>query len=122
MEILEKVGLADTAFVPVSTLPQGSRKRMELALTLASDPVLLLLDEPTAGLSAEEKIGVISLIGNINQSSGLTIVFIEHDMDIVFDISQRIRVMHEGSIIMEGKPTEVSRDKEVRRIYLGFEE
>jgi branched-chain amino acid transport system ATP-binding protein len=90
-----------------------------LGIALASDPELLLLDEPTAGMSAQETRQTIDLIGRITREKGLTLLFTEHDMEVVFSISQRILVLHQGRLIAEGPPEQVRNNPEVQKVYLG---
>ena len=91
------------------------------SIALASKPRLLLLDEPTAGMSAQETGETIALVRDIVKARGLTLLFTEHDMSVVFSIAERISVLHHGEIIASGTPDAVRNDKEVRRIYLGEE-
>ena len=118
-ELLEAVGLADKAEVQSASLSYGNQKQLELGIALASKPELLLLDEPTAGMSAGETAETIALIERIVAGRGLTLLFTEHDMSVVFSIAQKIGVLHQGRLIAEGRPDEVRADKEVRRVYLG---
>ena len=90
-----------------------------LGLALASDPKLLLLDEPTAGMSAAETRETIRLLERIAAERSLTLLFTEHDMEVVFSIAQKIAVLHQGRLIAEGTPGEVRADPQVRRVYLG---
>jgi len=113
-EILEAIELTDKANMIASFLPYGDQRKLEIGIVLASDSKMMLLDEPTAGMNSQE-----TFIGKLFHERGLTILFIEHDMDIVLSISQRIRVMHQGRIIAEGTSDEISNNEEVRRIYLG---
>jgi branched-chain amino acid transport system ATP-binding protein len=101
------------------TLSYGNQKQLELGLALASDPQLLLLDEPTAGMSAGETHETIRLLQRIAEERSLTLLFTEHDMDVVFGIAEKIAVLHQGRLIAEGSPAEVRNDPEVRRVYLG---
>jgi branched-chain amino acid transport system ATP-binding protein len=117
--LLEAVGLADKAGEVSGFLSHGNQKQLELALALALEPELLLLDEPTAGMSAAETRDCIRLIERIARDRGLTLLFTEHDMEVVFSISQRITVLHQGKVIADGTPAEVRGDPEVRRVYLG---
>jgi len=119
LALLEQVGLAEAAEVGGGTLSYGYQKQLELGIALASQPDLLLLDEPTAGMSAQETRQTIALVERIARGQGLTLLFTEHDMDVVFSIAQRITVMHQGRIIAEGPPDEIRADAEVRRVYLG---
>jgi branched-chain amino acid transport system ATP-binding protein len=97
----------------------GNQKQLELGIALASDPKLLLLDEPTAGMSAGETHEAIALLARIASERRLTLLFTEHDMAVVFSIAQKIAVMHQGRIIADGSAAEVRADAEVRRVYLG---
>ncbi len=101
------------------SLSYGFQKQLELGIALASDPELLLLDEPTAGMSAQETHKTIDLIGRITREKGLTLLFTEHDMEVVFSISERIMVLHQGRLIAEGNPAEVRANPEVQKVYLG---
>jgi branched-chain amino acid transport system ATP-binding protein len=120
-EILESVMLADKEEVLAGLLSHGDQKRLELGIALATRPKLLLLDEPTAGMSPEETKKTTELIQEIVQDQGLTLILIEHDMSVVFRISEKIRVMHMGRMIAEGKPEEVKANNEVQKIYIGEE-
>jgi branched-chain amino acid transport system ATP-binding protein len=117
--ILEDVGLADEAQSISGTLSYGLQKQLELGIALASEPALLLLDEPTAGMSPQETASTIALIETITRERGLTLLFTEHDMDVVFSIAEKITVLHQGEVLAEGKPNEVRRNPEVQRVYLG---
>ena len=117
--LLESVGLLDKAGEVSGFLSHGNQKQLELGLALALEPEILLLDEPTAGMSATETRDSIRLIERIARERGLTLLFTEHDMEVVFSISHRITVLHQGRVIADGVPDEVRRDPEVRRVYLG---
>jgi branched-chain amino acid transport system ATP-binding protein len=118
-ELLELVGLQQEADEVAGELAYGKQKQLELAISLASKPDLLLLDEPTAGMSPQETGDAIKLIDQITKARGLTLLFTEHDMGVVFGISDRISVLHHGEIIASGDPEQVRNDPEVRRVYLG---
>ena len=118
-EILNRVGLKEYSETVSGSLSYGFQKQLELGIALASEPELLLLDEPTAGMSAQETHQTMELIGKITQEKGLTLLFTEHDMEVVFSISQRIMVLHQGRLIAEGPPEEVRRNLEVQKVYLG---
>ena len=118
-EILGRVGLGEYAQTVSGSLSYGFQKQLELGIALASEPELLLLDEPTAGMSAQETHQTMELIGKITPEKGLTLLFTEHDMEVVFSISQRIMVLHQGRLIAEGTPEEVRNNPEVQKVYLG---
>jgi branched-chain amino acid transport system ATP-binding protein len=117
--ILERVGLRDHSNVMSGSLAYGFQKQLELGIALASEPDVLLLDEPTAGMSTEETKATIELIGRIARERGLTLLFTEHDMEVVFSISERILVLHQGRTIAEGSPDEVRTNSDVQKVYLG---
>jgi branched-chain amino acid transport system ATP-binding protein len=117
--LLAAVGLLDKAGEVSGFLSHGNQKQLELGLALALEPEILLLDEPTAGMSAAETRESIQLIERIARERHLTLLFTEHDMEVVFSIAQRITVLHQGQVIAEGPPDEVRRHPEVRRVYLG---
>jgi branched-chain amino acid transport system ATP-binding protein len=117
--ILMRVGLEDHAEKVSGSLSYGFQKQLELGIALASEPELLLLDEPTAGMSAQETRQTIELIGRITREKGLTLLFTEHDMEVVFSISERIMVLHQGRLIAEGSPEEVRNNSDVKKVYLG---
>jgi branched-chain amino acid transport system ATP-binding protein len=118
-ELLDLVGLAADAEESAGELSYGKQKQLELAIALASKPRLLLLDEPTAGMSPQETMETIRSVRDIVKARGLTLLFTEHDMAVVFGIAQRISVLHHGEIIACGQPEDVRNDPEVRRVYLG---
>ena len=117
--LLESVGLLDKAGEVAGFLSHGNQKQLELGITLALEPEILLLDEPTAGMSAQETRESIRLIEHIGRERGLTLLFTEHDMEVVFAIAHRITVLHQGHVIADGAPDEVRRHPDVRRVYLG---
>jgi branched-chain amino acid transport system ATP-binding protein len=119
LDILDSVGLSGQAAMPAASLAHGDQKRLEVAIALANEPELLLLDEPTAGMSPKETMDTVELIKVLAEQRGLTVLFTEHDMDVVFSISKRITVMHQGAVIADGEPEVVRRDKAVQNIYLG---
>tara|TARA_R110002096_G_scaffold320608_1_gene514614 strand:+ start:1101 stop:1853 length:753 start_codon:yes stop_codon:yes gene_type:complete len=118
-DLLDLVGLDTEAMEIAGELSYGKQKQLELAIALAENPRVLLLDEPTAGMSPQETTEAIGLVDRITKERGLTLLFTEHDMGVVFGISDRISVLHHGEIIASGLPDDVRNDPEVRRVYLG---
>lgn len=116
-EILERIGLRKWAEIPAGQLSHGDQRHLEIGMTLATGPELLLLDEPTSGMSPAEAGQTMDLIKDLSRD--FTIVLIEHNMDIVMNISDRIAVLNFGRKIAEGSPEEVADNPEVRRVYLG---
>lgn len=116
-EIIATVGLAEMRDVPATLLSHGSQRQLEIALTIALRPRLLLLDEPMAGLAKEEIGPIIELIMRV--SEGRTLVMVEHDMEAVFQIADRISVLHHGTIIASGDPGSIRSDEKVKEAYLG---
>jgi branched-chain amino acid transport system ATP-binding protein len=119
--ILESVTLSDKGKNIAGSLSHGDQKILEIAIALGSEPELLILDEPTAGMSPEETSATMELINRLAQMRGLTILFCEHDMDIVFSIAKSIMVMHQGRTLIQGKPEEVRKNLIVQEAYLGGE-
>jgi branched-chain amino acid transport system ATP-binding protein len=117
--LLEQVGLLRYADDRCGTLSLGDLKRAELALALAGGPSLLLLDEPTAGMAVAERAELMRLVTAIVRARRLTVLFTEHDMDVVFGSASRILVMHHGSVLADGSPAEVRANPDVQRVYLG---
>ncbi len=119
--ILESVGLSKKGGNITGSLSHGDQKILEIAIALGNEPELLILDEPTAGMSPEETQGTMELVKRLAKQRGLTILFCEHDMDIVFSIAQSIMVMRHGQTIIQGNLEEVRSNKEVQEAYLGGE-
>ncbi len=119
MEILENLELAGKKDVLGGLLAHGDQKRLDIGISLASRPELLLLDEPTAGMSPQETMKTTELVKRLAKERGMTVLLIEHDMSVVFSISEMIRVMHQGQLIAEGKPEEIRSNAKVQQIYLG---
>jgi branched-chain amino acid transport system ATP-binding protein len=117
LEVLGEVGLSEKAGQPAREISHGEQRQLELAIALAASPRLLLLDEPAAGLSPDETQKMVALVRKLK--GRYTIILIEHKIDVVMTMSDRISVMHFGSVIAEGTPTEIQRNAEVRRAYLG---
>jgi branched-chain amino acid transport system ATP-binding protein len=118
-EILSLCNLSPKRSRPAGELSQGDKKKLELSLALAGQPKLLLLDEPTAGMSIDETKETMELVDRLNATFGLTILFTEHDMAVVFNHAQRITLLHRGHIIVTGTPAEVRANEQVQKIYLG---
>jgi branched-chain amino acid transport system ATP-binding protein len=119
--LLESVGLAGKGKNIAGSLSHGDQKILEIAIALGNEPELLILDEPTAGMSPEETAATMELIRRLARTRGLTILFCEHDMEIVFSISQSIMVMHQGRTLIQERPEAVRQNKEVQEAYLGGE-
>jgi branched-chain amino acid transport system ATP-binding protein len=118
-QTLDDVGLMDQLDQPAADLPYGDKRRLELGIALAAEPELLLMDEPTAGMSPEETAATIELIKEIKQRREFSFLLVEHDMEIVFDISDRIIVLDRGNVIAEGTPQEIRQNERVQNAYLG---
>lgn len=119
IDIMETLDLNEKKDALASELSYGEQRRLEIAIALASNPKLLLMDEPTGGMTPLESLQIMDLIKKLRESLGLTILFIEHDMDIVMGNSDTITVMNEGRIICKGTPEKVKADEKVQAIYLG---
>jgi branched-chain amino acid transport system ATP-binding protein len=115
--MVDLVGLTEVRNIPASELSYGMQRKLELALTLARDPVLLLLDEPTAGLNAEETRTFVELIKQV--TAGKTLVMVEHDMEVVFNLADRITVLNYGEVLATGTPDEIRENEGVKKAYLG---
>ena len=117
--MIEDLALQDIAHTLAGEISHGAQKQVELGIALAGKPRMLLLDEPTAGMSAQETHESITLLARIAKEQALTLLFTEHDMDVVFSIADKIAVLHQGGIIATGLPDDVRSNAEVRRVYLG---
>ena len=115
--LLQRLGLEEEALRPVNMLAYGRQRLVEIAIALALSPKVLLLDEPAAGVPSGESGRIIEVIERLPQN--IAVLIIEHDMDLVFRVAQRITVLVQGSVLVEGLPEEIARDPEVRRVYLG---
>ncbi|POF29241.1 ABC transporter ATP-binding protein [Roseibium marinum] len=118
MHMLEDVGLAEKKDIVAASLSRGDKRRLELAMCLVQDPKLLLLDEPTAGMSRADTNNTIDLLKRIGDR-GITKVVIEHDMHVVFSLADKVSVLAQGTVICEGKPQEIKGDPRVQEAYLG---
>ncbi len=115
--IVEEVGLKDVVHMPVSVLSYGQQRALEIGITLSTEPELILLDEPTAGMTREETGQAVRMIDRV--TAGRTLIIIEHDMDVVFSLADTISVLHYGTILVSGKPDEIRNDQRVKDAYLG---
>lgn len=113
------VGLTSREYIPANVLPHGEKRKLELAILLAPDPELLLLDEPTAGMASEQVAELLDIIESIRRAAGKTIMLVEHNMNVVMNVSDRITVMHQGQVIAEGTPAEIAANETVQVAYLG---
>ncbi|MBP6818837.1 MAG: ABC transporter ATP-binding protein [Ferrovibrio sp.] len=119
MALLDRVGMTDQAERPCGILAYGDLKRVELAVALANQPTLLLMDEPTAGMAPNERLALMDLTARVARKDGIAVLFTEHDMDVVFAQADRIIVLNRGKLIAEGSPAEVRANPEVQAVYLG---
>jgi branched-chain amino acid transport system ATP-binding protein len=117
--LLEQVGLISQSERWSAELAYGDLKRLELAVALATDPRLLLMDEPTAGMAEEERRALMDLVRQVSKEKGIAVLFTEHDVDVVFTYADRVLVLSDGQLIARGAPAEVRADPLVRRVYLG---
>ncbi|MCP5366677.1 MAG: ABC transporter ATP-binding protein [Hyphomicrobiales bacterium] len=117
--LLARVGMADQAERACGILAYGDLKRLELAVALAHGPKLLLMDEPTAGMAPQERIELMALTADIVRERGISVLFTEHDMDVVFAHSNRVMVLNRGHLLAEGTPAQVRNDPIVQEVYLG---
>lgn len=118
-EVVEKVGLKSQSLLPARVLSHGDQRKLELGMILAPDPELLLLDEPTAGMATDQVPELITLIQEVQQSGTKTVILVEHNMNVVMSVSDRITVMHQGEVLAEGTPAEIATNHEVQTAYLG---
>lgn len=119
---LTQVGLAARAEMVAAALPHGDKRKLELAILLAPDPELLLLDEPTAGMASEQVPELIAIIDSVRARRNKTIILVEHNMNVVMNVSDRITVMHQGRVLAEGTPREIAANERVQAAYLGKSE
>jgi len=117
--VIAEVGLSGREEVLALALPHGDKRKLELGIMLAGDPEVLLLDEPTAGMSSDQVPGLLEIIHGIRESADKTVVLVEHRMDVVMSISDVITVMHQGAVLAEGSPEAIAADPQVQSAYLG---
>jgi branched-chain amino acid transport system ATP-binding protein len=118
-EVIDQVGLAGRELILVRNLPHGEKRKLELGIMLASEPELLLFDEPTAGMSSEQVPELIEIINQVVKEKNRTAILVEHRMDMVMKISDIITVMSQGALLAEGSPQDIAQNKQVQRAYLG---
>ena len=116
--LLERVRMPGKATTRARDLSHGDRRKLELAMALASDPKVLLLDEPMAGVSAEDVDGLTEIIGEV-RDSGVAVAMVEHHMHVVLGLADRVAVLHHGQLLASGPPQEVTNDERVQQAYLG---
>ena len=120
-QVLERVGLEDSAHIPANALSHGDQRLLEVGIALAFRPKLLFLDEPTAGMNPVERVKLLENIKHLSAEGKTTFVIVEHDMDIVFSLSDRVVVLHHGDIIGDGTTDEIQNSRRVKEVYLGEE-
>ena len=116
---LERVGLADRAFWPAGALAHGDKRKLELAMVLAGNSRVILLDEPMAGVSHEDVDGLVELVRSVHRDEGVTVLLVEHRMEVVVGLAERIAVMHHGALLAFDTPDVVMKDETVQTAYLG---
>jgi len=119
--ILHRIGLLEQGDLPASALSHGDQRVLEVGIALAARPKLLFLDEPTAGMNPVERVKILQNIRQLSNEEEVTFVIVEHDMDVVFSLSERVIVLHRGEIIGDGPPEQIKADPHVREVYLGEE-
>ena len=118
-QVIQQTGLEANINTPASVLSHGNKRKLELAILLAADPETLLLDEPTAGMAREEIPLLMEVIHNVRRQGNRTILLVEHKMDLVMNVSDRITVMHQGRVLADGSPREIAANEAVQTAYLG---
>ena len=116
---LEKLKLNSFAHLQANTLSHGDQRLLEIAMAISQQPLLLMLDEPTQGLSVEETEATVNILKNLLNEGDLTVILVEHDMDVVFNLAQKITVLHQGRVIADGDPDDIKANKAVQNAYLG---
>ena len=120
-KLLAELGMTNKKDLPAGTLSHGDQRLLEIGLAMASEPKLLFLDEPTAGMNPLERVKVLENIRRLSREKQSTFVIVEHDMDVVFSLSDRIIVLHRGQILADGKPEQIKQNEDVKKVYLGEE-
>lgn len=119
--VIELIGLADKKDAQCGVLSHGDQRLIEVGVALAINPTLLLLDEPTGGMGPQETDDMVAFIRDLNEKQDITILLVEHDMSVVFSVSERVVVMHQGTVIADGLPDAIRENRKVREAYLGEE-
>jgi branched-chain amino acid transport system ATP-binding protein len=119
-EVLKQIGLLERKDLVAGLLSYGEQRALEIGLTIATEPKLILLDEPTAGMSSEETREAVKLIGRVTE--GKTLIIVEHDMEVVFSLADRITVLYYGEVLASGPPEKIRHDQKVKDAYLGEEQ
>jgi branched-chain amino acid transport system ATP-binding protein len=119
LEILNDIGLIERKDLIASQLSHGEQRQLEIGIALATHPEIIFLDEPTQGMNKMEKSKIIKFIEDFSRRGKATFVIVEHDMDVVFSVSERIVVLHNGEVIADGNPEEITKNERVREVYLG---
>ena len=120
-KVLDRIGLLDQSHISAGALSHGDRRLLEVGIALAARPRLLFLDEPTAGMNPLERTRILQNIRDLSQEGAVTFVIVEHDMDVVFSLSERVIVLYRGQVIGDGTPEQVKANSQVREVYLGEE-
>jgi branched-chain amino acid transport system ATP-binding protein len=120
-KLMKEIGLSEKKDLLAGTLSHGDQRLLEIGLAMAPEPKLLFLDEPTAGMNPVERVKILENIRRLSREQQSTFVIVEHDMDIVFSLSDRIIVLHRGQILADGNPAEIRQNEDVRKVYLGEE-
>jgi len=119
--VIGQLGLEDSRDDLVEDLSHGNQRKVEIGISLAADPAVILLDEPTAGMSPDEQRNVLSVLQELAEDSDITFVITEHDVEFIMDLAETVTVLHQGEIIAEGEPAEIQSDERVQNVYLGEE-
>lgn len=119
--VLERVGLTEERDQIAGDLPHGLQRKIEIGIALATDPDIILFDEPIAGMSEDGRREILTVLQELSQDPSLTIVITEHDFDLIMNLAEEITVLHQGAILTEGTPDEISENKQVQKVYLGGE-
>jgi branched-chain amino acid transport system ATP-binding protein len=117
--VLERIGMQDQRDTTVTSLSHGDKRKVEIGLALATKPAIIIFDEPTAGMSAEETEAILDLLEVLKQDESLTLVITEHNVDFILELADEVSVLHQGTVIAEGPPDAITADERVQEVYLG---